>query len=452
MGEVTPPVRESWAELAKEYAPRNCLTYMVGVYLVVNAVRDLYLLVDGPDCVYLKAQNVQGNHDYLSELMNVAGYHKVTHTSLKAFETGLPREVDIQGLLRDIAAGSEVGCLLLSSLPTATILGIDYDRLCRAAAEETGRTIVHVPGKSLSTDWLGGWAETVNALVRQLPLGPPEPHPDHVAVVGNLFDRNEEDARGNVRELQRTLRALGLEPVSVWPDGGAVAEFDRVRTASTVISLPYARRAAKSLARRLRARLIDAELPFGLEATERFVRQVAAALGREAQAEAFIAQELEVVAPKIEWLVPFLFLDRGLGFVGDPYLLPGFVEIARLLGSRVRFAAVTNYERHLEDAHRALPIGELVAGARPDVFDDIRRRILQAGEVDGVVTNSLGLDHVITGHNAVLEFGFPSNHRHALYDRPYLGFRGFTAFVDDLANALRQWRTTRLHLAAGRMA
>jgi len=39
---------------------------------------------------------------------------------------------------------------------------------------------------------------------------------------------------------------------------------------------------------------------------------------------------------------------------------------------------------------------------------------------------------------AAVEFGFPSVYTHALFDRPFLGFPGFMAFVDTLANALRQ--------------
>lgn len=448
MTDVDAPRRETWEDLEREFAPRNMLTYMVGVYLAVNAVRDLYLLVDGPDCVYLKAQIIQGNHDYLAELLNVAGCHKVTHTSLRAFETGLSREDDVVALLEQVSSRAEVACLLLTSLPTATILGIDYGRLCRAAAAQSGATVLHVAGKSLSSDWLGGWAETLNALVKGLPLGEIAPQPDHVAVVGHLFDRNEEDCRGDVRELTRILRGVGLEPVAVWPDGGDVAGFDRVRTAATVISLPYARRAAKTLARRLKARLVEAELPFGLPASERFVRQLGAAFGREAQAEAFVERELAGVVPKLEWLVPFLFMNRKLGYVGDPILLPGFVEIAQLLGSQVRFAFVTNHERTVDDAVRALPIGELHVAERHHAFLDVRDRLLRADEVDAVVTNSSGLDAMVTFKNAVLEFGFPSDHRHALYDRPHLGFRGFTAFVDDLANQMRLFRTLRAHLHA----
>ena len=47
----------------------------------------------------------------------------------------------------------------------------------------------------------------------------------------------------------------------------------------------------------------------------------------------------------------------------------------------------------------------------------------------------------------MVEFGFPSVYSHALYDRPFLGFQGFMAFVDTLANALRQGELQRAQRA-----
>jgi nitrogenase molybdenum-iron protein alpha/beta subunit len=53
---------------------------------------------------------------------------------------------------------------------------------------------------------------------------------------------------------------------------------------------------------------------------------------------------------------------------------------------------------------------------------------------DLLVTNNTG---IAGSEAAILEFGFPSSFRHALYDRPFLGFSGALAFIDDMANALR---------------
>jgi nitrogenase molybdenum-iron protein alpha/beta subunit len=39
---------------------------------------------------------------------------------------------------------------------------------------------------------------------------------------------------------------------------------------------------------------------------------------------------------------------------------------------------------------------------------------------------------------ATVELGFPSIYNHCLFERPFLGFQGFLAFVDSIVNATRR--------------
>jgi len=50
---------------------------MLGVYLAVNAVPDLFALVDGPDCALYKAHFIHGRHDWESTLLRADGRHRV---------------------------------------------------------------------------------------------------------------------------------------------------------------------------------------------------------------------------------------------------------------------------------------------------------------------------------------------------------------------------------------
>jgi len=59
------------------------------------------------------------------------------------------------------------------------------------------------------------------------------------------------------------------------------------------------------------------------------------------------------------------------------------------------------------------------------------------GDLNLLVTNDFGMR--IPAHGiAFHDFGFPTVFRHELHDRPFLGFRGFAAFMSDLANSLRR--------------
>ena len=405
---------------------------MVGVYLAVNAVRDLFLLVEGPDCTYMKTQYVQGNHDWLSTLTSVSGTHRVANTALHPSHLSASREATIRDLMLKMASHNEVPALALTSMPMSFITGADYERLLRDVTAATGKPTFHIPGKSLSGDWLDGYAEALHALAAQLDLTGAKPTAGKVAVVGLLFDRNEDDHTANVREIKRMLGAVGLEACSVWLSGGSLEELREARFASTILALPYGRRAANKLGRRLGVPVLEVPLPFGFDATEAFLRHAGALAGCEQQAAAFIDQELSRVVPRLEWVIPFLFQNRTVGFVGEPGVLPGIHAIVTMLGATLKFAVLTNRPIHAKDL--AFPGTDLLVHPRVKSLARYLRNVDDQGGVDLLIANNVG---IIGTKGAVFEFGFPSYVQHALYERPFLGFPGAMAFIDSLANALR---------------
>lgn len=419
-----------------DFTQRVTFTYMIGVYLAVNAISDLFILVEGPDCSYMKTQYVQGNHDWMSTLTSVSGMHRVANTALHPAHMAGSREEGVQDALLRIARHPEVPAVALTSMPMAFITGADYERLTRFVHDETGKTAIHIPGKSLSGDWLDGYAETLLSLAAQLDISAGRRDDRKVGIVGYLFDRNEEDHTANLRELRRIFDALDLELVSVWLDGSPFENLAAIRDAGTIVSLPYGRKAAKRLARRTGARLVTMPLPFGLAASEQFVRTLGELSGRTREAEAFIDQELSRVVPKLEWLIPFLFQNRNVGFIGEPHVLPGLAEMITMLGGELIYGIITNralHTRGLEDQVNGTTL--LVYPKMKEMMRFVTKQAIER-ELHLLVTNNVG---IMGAHGAILEFGFPSAFRHALYDRPFLSFAGALAFIDSMANALRMY-------------
>ncbi len=285
---------------------------------------------------------------------------------------------------------------------------------------------------------MDGYAEALAALARRLDLSGGRLDPGKVAVIGYLMDRNEGDQRANIREVRRILTALGLEVVSVWLEGQSFADLAAVRDAGVVLSLPYGRKAAQWVARRTGARLVECEVPFGLTATERFVRQVAKETGREEAAESLIARELRDIVPSLEFVIPFVFQNRLAGYVGDPVLVRGLAETLDLLGAHLDFAVLTNLPRHLGDLESALGgrTALLVYPRLRAMMNFLRERASRPRLVL-LVANNAGVGMMHRPGLATVEFGFPSFYTHCLGDCPFLGFRGFLPFVDRLANAIR---------------
>ena len=435
--------------MGQEFSPPMNYPTLLGVYLAVNALKDAYVLVDGPDCAFYKAHFIHGRHDLNSTLLRIDGRHRVAFTNVCS--RGVVKEHDdiIRDHLMRLDGLDEAGLVLATALPMCSITGVDYGRLIRSLAKRLKKTAIDIPPESLVGDWLDGYAQTLCALAKGLGVAPGRRRAGTVAVVGYLMDRNEPDHLANLAQLRRMLEALRLETVSIWLGGQAAGDLKRVEEAEFIVSLPYGRAAARLLAEKTGAALVETDLPFGLPKTQRFLRDVGAAAGRRPQAEAFIERELSRVVPRLKWIIPQLFLNRRTAFMGDPYLLGGFADIAEDLGMALEGAIVRARRAHGPSPTACgggTPSPDGSVGGAPGVqvlyepacHSDAVRRLVEA-PLD-LFVSCWCEDEWRSLRNPMLEFGFPSYRHHALQDRPFLGFDGFLSFVERMADELSRSR------------
>jgi nitrogenase molybdenum-iron protein alpha/beta subunit len=420
-----------------DYSGRVSLSFTIGCYLAVNAVSDAYLLVDAPDCAHLKTQYIQSNHDWFSTLTRVDGIHRVANTDLHPWKIVAARDDQVQGMLKELAAYEGTGAVLVTSMPMATITGVDYDRLCRPVSQETGKPVVNVPGNGLTGDWLDGFGDTLKALARAIELDGHEPEAGNVAVVGYLWDRCEGDHQGNLAEMRRLLKALGLTLGSVWLSGGSVADLREVRRASAIVALPYARDAARILGERLGVPVIETGLPLGLHGSEQWLRQVAEALGRSGRLAAVVDAELAHAVPKIEWAVPHYLLHRRMVFVGDPHLALAFEPVAEELGLALERHFVVSRRVHARELLARAGEQRVALDPTQTALERDTIALIDRGRCDLLVTNSIGYPPRAT-KAAVVELGFPSYFTHVLEERPTFFFRGLLNLVERMTNELRR--------------
>lgn len=426
-----------------DYSQRVAPAFLIGTYLAVNAIRDLYLLVEGPDCAHMKTQYVQGNHDWLSTLTSVSGLHRVGNTAIHPDQMGGSREPALRERLLTMASHARVPALALTPMPMAMVTGADYARLVRDVAATTGKPVIYFARKELSGDWLDGYAEALAALAAQVDVSGGNKRPENVALVGYLFDRNEGDHTANLKEVEGLLECLGLKVISTWLSGRSYANLEQIRDADTVISLPYGRRAAAILSRRINARLIETALPIGLQATEDWLRTIGKVLGRDDKAQGVIDSRLRSVVPRLEWVIPSLLLGRQVGYVGDPYLLPGLAEFLDSIGISVPFFVITNATGRAREIPPNVRDCHQLIDPRQHTLSRFLRTHAGRNQIDLLIANNAGyMEEVPT-----LEFGFPSLFRHALYERPFLGFSGALALADSIANKIQEGMVRKAHLA-----
>jgi nitrogenase molybdenum-iron protein alpha/beta subunit len=440
------PAAEAAAAL-DAFSPPCWYPYLVGVTLLVNAVRDLHLVSDGPSCGFFRAEQFFGTHDLASTLLDVSSRHRavVSATHLDRLVDG--RDAWFPDLLARVASAPFVPAVLAACSPVASMAGVRYAEEAEAVAAATGKPIGVVPDRSLSADWIEGFSDALASLASVLPLRG-TPGEGRVALVGHFMDRNEEDHLGNVREIRRLLAELELDLVSVWPGGEPVEALTRAGEASILLALPPGRKAAGILAGRTGARVVECDLPFGPSATDRFLLAAGEACGRTGAADRAVREAEAVWAPAIKRMTLGRFLGTRWAYGGDPGLVPGILEIAALVGAETALAASWSLNPPPGPAAqggpgplyriRAVPLRRLLEAEAPTLDLAIGNADFLAlcppfrpREVPGGGRSNAGRG---------VEIGFPSPGRHAMFDQPFLGYRGFLCLADRIADALAETR------------
>jgi nitrogenase molybdenum-iron protein alpha/beta subunit len=426
-----------------EFGTKMNLPYMLGVYLAVNSVSDVYMLVDGPDCAYFKGEHIFLKHDLFSTLYRTNGNNRILFTGTNAQNASLNREDVTMMMLAKAASAPDAGAILLSNMPMCGITGTDYDRIVSRAGLK--KPLAHVPGKSLQRDWLQGYDDTLAAMAGMAGLKKAPRGGKNVAIVGHLMDRNEGDHIGNIRELKRLIRALGLKPVIVWPDGGRFRDLRSAGGTGTIISLPYGRAAAKAISAQTGAKVVETDLPFGISGTCSWLRTVAGHFGLQKRAEAFIKSELDRIVPRVWRMIPFYFMNKRVYLMCDPFQMPGFMDIHQDLGMTTSKILVNGGEQALEKlVSRPEPGVQVVFEPLKEILALDYREAVREGKqpaLDLIIGNSEQSLFIRsqTLPAAMMEFGFPSYHHHVLTETPFLGFSGFLPLVERMANILAEF-------------
>lgn len=408
--------------------PAYEIPYLLGVYLGLNAVSDAGLVVDGLPCATVKADFIAGNHDLYSTLLSESGAHRVMCTGRPPINPDRTPEKQIAGIVESAANCGQFSVIVLTGLPFLKITGLDHEGL---AAGIGGRApIAVVPSDSMGGDWLDGYAAFLDALARALPPAPGRRIKRSVALVGCLVDRLEGDSAGNLEELRRLLGFAGLELVSAWPSGGSAAELSRAARAELIISLPYGRKAARTLARRFGARLVETGLPAGLAGTRRWLAAVIRAAGLKGGLPKVYLEEERRAAAAIAPALPAL-AHRRLLFCGDPVLfgaVAGFAEELALVPSLAVLDAAPR-PLSLREKPDVLLYRPGVSQARSalEALPPRRRPAL-------AVMNSFGVTEKLAGGAPYFELGFPSYGRHCLASEPWLGLAGARFLATRLLN------------------
>ena len=416
------------------FSQRLLTPYMVGIYLGVNSIEDFYLLVDGPDCTYMKTQYITHNHDLYANLSNLTGFHRITNTALHPIMMALSREERIYSSLSEMAKEGFVKALGIAPMPMAAVTAVDYKRILRKIEEEYKKPAFEFKNKSLIGDWMDGYAEFGKVLAREIRLKKAKKRKNSVVIVGYLFERNEFDNIANIEEIKRLFKLIGVDVVSIWFDGGEFKSLADVSSASLIVSFGYLKEAARILSERLDTPLIEMDYPVGIENTSNLLLQVGEFFGLSG-VKRVVDDETREVVRRIEPLIEPYFIRLKAAFSGDPVLYNAVRDALMSLGVRFEIVVIVNTpdKRHL-----------LKYGDENVIFEHAMEMLIDIG-LKGDLAEKIGLfignsdlsQYFIAKGIGAVEIGFPSYFSHSIACEPYIGYKGFLHLISRIVKELR---------------
>ncbi len=222
---------------------------MLGAYLAINGIPDAYILIDGPDCALYKSHFIHGRHDLNCTLLDIKGKHRVCFTNICAQSVTKDHNDVILRRVHQLDVLDNSAAIYLTALPGCSLTGVDYDHLMRGAGLFMKKQSISIPPTSLVGDWLDGFAITMRTTVRHMEFKEADPKPENVGLIGYMYDRDEGDHRGNIKELRRIIEALGLNLKTVWFSNTPYHDLEgQAGQCGTIVGFPHGREAAEELA------------------------------------------------------------------------------------------------------------------------------------------------------------------------------------------------------------
>jgi hypothetical protein len=417
------------------------MTYLNWVLLWINAIKDSYLWVDSPDCFFFKVDHIFWNHDLNSTLKKANWQHRFNSTISTVDSVIWNNNSLFEDKLEFYANNDFVKVLFVSSMPMAQVIWADYQMIIDNAINKTWKkNIYNIPSRSMTSCWLDWYSDFLFSLAKNIDLEWWIKDNKKVAIVWNLFDRNEWDCIWNIKELKNIFEWLWLEVESIWLDWWEYDDILKIKNAWTIISLPYWRKAAKKIAKRLDVEVLELDIPFWFNWTIDFIKSIWEYFNIDNNIiKKFIDNEFIVRndITILKWAINKTFFNKKISYYWDPYLLNWIIDISEYIWLDINQLFLhwekkhllnnlnTNYESNNEKIEESLLVDRNL-------------------DLDLFIINSSNWSYWIPywdgqqiyDNKKIMEFWFPSYWYHCFTEQPYYWIRWAINFINRIFNKL----------------
>ncbi len=394
-------------DLIEKYSQIYWSPFLTWVFMWINAIEDIVLFVDGPDCIFYKADMLYKTHDLFSKLKDASTDTKLYFSWVMPNKMVRWYDEDIKRKLWFIESNSKFNLWIITCMPVTGLLANQYENIYR----DMQKDFIFVPSQTdkFRIDW---YSYLLRELAKYIKIDKTkEKNKLSISLIWYLYDRNEGDCIWNIEEIKRLLFLIWVSIDSIWLDGGKIEDLSKIESSSLLVSLPYWKLAIKVLSKKLEVDYIDLEVPFWLKNTVDFVRWIWIKLWIDKEfINDVLKKEFSIVKEKIDLLDNKVFLWKKYIYAWDPFLETSIIDIWKFL-----------WMEHLKTYFYTW-------SKNPKESD------YEYKKVDFVIWNS----EFNLWSEYKLEFWFPSYNTHFLTKRAYMWFEWTLNFVERLYNKINE--------------
>jgi len=404
-------------DLIKKYSKLYWSPFLAWVFMWVNAIKDSALFIDGPDCIFYKADMLYKTHDLCSELKQASIDTKLYFSWVMPNKMVRWYDDKIKRKLWFINENPKFNLWVVTCMPVTALLATQYNNIYW----DFNKEFMFVPSftDKFRIDW---YSIFLKELAKTVKLdNNTDKKKLNVSIIWYLFDRNEGDCIWNIEEIKRIMSLIWVEINSIWLDWWNYSNLSRVEESELLVSLPYWKYASKILNKRLWTNILELDTPFWLKSTINFIKSIWEKLWINKEIiDLVIFNEFKVIKDKIDILDEKVFLNKKYIYAGDPFLESSIKDIGELLWMDhiITYSYMWNKKADIED--------------------------IWSNEIDLIIWNSefnfplkkYKEAHPLAKKYKYFEFWFPSYNTHFLINRPYMWFKWLLFFIERLYNEL----------------
>jgi len=271
---------------------------------VLSGIKNAVVIAHGPSgCAY----GVKQAYKLTNSRNSGSPYEAVVSTNIGEKAVVFGGERELAGAIREVDSKYAPDIIVVATSCATGIIGDNVDAVVERARKKTNAEILVIHCEGFAGEYRSGFDLVFRQIVQF--MDPPTPKlkaelADSVNIVGAKMGPERTEVETDVKELSRLIEGIGARVSSVIAGDCTLEELKRApRVAvncAVCLDLGYA--IGTEMLAQFGTPLNSTILPYGITATQHWIRGAAKHLKMEAQAEAFMAAEYESIRGEFEEL------------------------------------------------------------------------------------------------------------------------------------------------------